>query len=125
MKLEYGDFLIVRKEETVKFQNSTKCVAYEYPTHDADVNIAIVKISGRYPEIGQVMNEKVKEIVYVEKGSGRVVIEGQEHKLKAGDVVLLLPKKKYYWDGKLTIVSACAPAWYSEQHKTINFNEGE
>lgn len=109
----------IRKSETTKFENSEHCVAFEYSMEDKDINGAIVEISGRYPEKGRVVNEKVKEMAYVVKGSGKIVVEGQETSLAEGDLVLLMPGERYFWDGDLTMFVPCAPAWYAEQHKEI------
>lgn len=41
---------IVRKNETREFKNSEQCIAIEYSLEDKDINGAVGKISGRYPE---------------------------------------------------------------------------
>jgi mannose-6-phosphate isomerase-like protein (cupin superfamily) len=110
----------IMSKTLVKFKNSEKCTAYEYPLDDKDINMALVLINGRYPDKGRVTNEKVKEIILVTKGKGKIIIENNEHELKEGDAVLLLPKQRYFYEGNnLQIVSACSPAWYPEQHKLL------
>jgi mannose-6-phosphate isomerase-like protein (cupin superfamily) len=115
--------MIIKKEDRVEHKNSDKCVAHEYPMHDKDINIAHIEIDGRYPNSGLVLNEKVKEIVYVTQGSGKIVVEGEEHSLNKGDSILLLPNQKYFFEGNyLEIIAACSPAWWPEQHKTVEEN---
>jgi len=109
----------IKKDDRVRYENSPKCIAYEYPLGDKDINVAYIEINGRYPDKGFVTNEAVKEILFVVEGEGKIVIEDEEHELKEGDVVLLLPKKKYFFDGKLKLVVPCSPAWYPEQHKNV------
>jgi mannose-6-phosphate isomerase-like protein (cupin superfamily) len=109
--------MIVKKEERLRFENSPGCVAYEYPTKDKDINVAFIEINGRYPDKGYVINEAVKEIVFVLEGPGKIIIGSEEHGLEEGDVVLIPPKQKYFFDGKLKIIASCNPAWYPEQHK--------
>lgn len=112
--------VLIRKENRVEHKNSEKCIAFEYPTGDKDINIAEILINGRYPDTGRVVNKKVKEIVFVIDGEGKIIVEGKEYKLKKGDSILVLPKQKYFFQGdNLRIISACSPAWWPEQHKTI------
>lgn len=112
--------MIIKKKDRVRHENSPKCIAYEYPLEDKDINVAFVEIDGRYPDKGFVTNDAVKEIVFVVEGEGRIVIEDEGHELKEGDVVLILPKKKYFFDGKMKLVVPCSPAWYPEQHKNTD-----
>lgn len=107
------------KNQTKTFNNSNTCTAIEYPINDPDINIAVIKINGRYPETGRTVNLVCKELVYISEGNGKVIIEGKEISLHQGDVVLIEKGEKYYWDGNLTMVVPCTPAWYPEQHKEV------
>jgi len=110
---------IIHKDQTEKFKNSKNCMAIEYPLGDRGINIAIVELTGRYPSKGRVVNLKCKELAYVIKGSGKVVIEKEKIDLREGDLILIEPKEKYFWDGSLTMFVPCTPAWYPEQHKKV------
>lgn len=110
---------IIHKDQTNEFKNSDVCNGIEYPLGDKDINGAVVTVSGRYPDTGRVVNEKCKELGYVISGSGKIVIEGEEIILNEGDLVLIEPGEKYYWDGNMTMFMPCVPAWYREQHKTV------
>ncbi|OHA67130.1 MAG: hypothetical protein A3C82_02555 [Candidatus Wildermuthbacteria bacterium RIFCSPHIGHO2_02_FULL_47_12] len=110
---------IISKDQATRFKNSESCIAIEYPIGDKDVNGAIIKLTGRYPDKGRVVNLKCKELAYVIEGSGRITIEGQDSNLKEGDVVLIEPGEKYFWDWVLTIFVSCTPDWYPEQHKEV------
>jgi len=107
----------VFKNQSHEFKNSSVCTAIEYPLEDKDINGAVIKLKGRYPDKGRVMNLKCKELSYVMRGSGKVVIEGKEIEMKEGDMVLIFPGEKYFWEGKMEMFVPCTPAWYSEQHK--------
>lgn len=111
---------VISKQATKKYQNSNHCVAFEYPFNDKDINGAVIEISGRYPETGRTVNEVCKEMAYVTKGQGKVVIENQEFRLAENDVVLIQPKERYYWAGDFTMFVPCSPAWYPEQHKEVD-----
>ncbi|MFH1089678.1 MAG: cupin domain-containing protein [Candidatus Uhrbacteria bacterium] len=107
---------IIHENQTEKFKNSENCTAIEYPLGDKDINGAIVKLTGRYPDKGRVVNLKCKELCYVIEGSGRIVIDNQEVALCQGDLILIELGEKYFFDGNLTIFVPCVPAWYAEQH---------
>ncbi len=110
----------VKKSETHKFENSKTAIAYEYPMEDKDLNGAVVELSGKYPDEGFVVNKVCKEMVYVIKGSGKIVVDDKEIAFGEGDLMLIEPGEKYYWNAHCTIFVPCTPAWYPEQHKHIN-----
>ena len=109
--------MIIKKKDRIKHENSRQCIAYEYPIDDRDINIAFVEIDGRYPDKGYAINKKVKELVFVLDGSGLITIEKDVYKLEKGDVVLILPNTKFFWNGKLKVLASCAPAWSMEQYR--------
>src|SRR6266404_5351615 len=111
---------IAHKNQVVRHQNSSTCVASEYPLNDTDINGAVIQLTGRYPAQGRVKNTQCKELVYVIDGSGRIVVEGKEVVLCQGDVILILSGEKFYWDGTMTLFIACTPAWTLEQHKYVD-----
>lgn len=106
--------------QTTKFANSDQCIAYEYPVKDPDINAAIVEVNGRYPDAGYAINQKCKEVAYIIKGQGKLVIKNKSPlQLNTQDVVFILPGEAYYWEGNLTMFIPCTPAWYPEQHQII------
>lgn len=110
---------IIRRDQTKEFQNSNECTAIEYPLGDKDINGAIIKLHGRYPPKDKVVNLKCKELAYIIRGTGKVVVGDMEEKLNEGDLVLIEPGEAYYWEGNLEMFVPCVPAWYPEQHKTV------
>jgi mannose-6-phosphate isomerase-like protein (cupin superfamily) len=111
---------IIHKEQTKKVSNSENCIVFEYSLGDKDINGSIVELTGRYPSNGRVVNLKCKELCYIIKGSGKIVIENQEFVLHEGDLVSIDPGEKFFWDGNLIMFVSCAPAWHSEQHKEVD-----
>jgi mannose-6-phosphate isomerase-like protein (cupin superfamily) len=110
---------VIYKNQTKVFKNSQVCTAIEYPLGDKDINGAVVELNGRYPDRGRVVNLKCKELAYVVKGAGKLVVEDEEIALKEGDLALIEPGEKYYWEGDMTMFMPCTPAWYPEQHKEV------
>lgn len=110
---------IVHKNQTKEFKNSELCTAIEYPLGDKDINGAVVELNGRYPDKGKVVNLKCKELAFVIRGSARLFVGSEEVTLQEGDLVLIEPGEKYFWEGNMTMFVPSAPAWYPEQHKEV------
>ena len=110
----------VAKKDRKEFKNSESCTGFEYPLGDKDLEGSIIQVSGRYPQKGRVANAVCKELAYIISGSGKIVIEGKETLLGEGDLVMVEPGEKYFWEGKMTMFVPCTPAWYPEQHKQID-----
>lgn len=110
----------ISKNEAHEFKNSDVCIALEYPLHDSEINIAEITITGRYPDAGRVMNQKCKEVAFVMEGSGKAVVDDREVSLSKGDAVLIEVGEKIYWQGNLTLLISCTPAWSSEQYTHID-----
>jgi len=110
---------VIKKKDSHIIKIGDYFVSHEYPTKDRDINIARTEVKGRFPEKGLMRNTKVKEIVYVEKGSGKFVSNGKEHFIEESDVIFYNKNEKVYWEGNLTLINACAPAWKADQHEML------
>lgn len=110
----------ISKEKSKKYENSETCTVFEYPFDDKDINMAFAEIKGRYPERGFVVNEVVKEMVFVVQGGGWITVENEKYKVGPGDCVMMLPRQKFFYEGGMKLVVCCSPAWYPEQYKLIN-----
>lgn len=111
---------ILRKEQIERFEDGNSFVASEYPVLDKDINIARIEIRGRYPVTGSMRNTRVKEIVYIEAGSGKVIINGTTEEVGEGDVVFFNANETVVWDGSFTLVTTCTPAWSKDQHEFLS-----
>jgi mannose-6-phosphate isomerase-like protein (cupin superfamily) len=112
--------LVVYKHQNKKIKLNNSCTSHEIETHDRDINLAIITITGRYPAHPQrVINLVCKELVYVINGQGTVYVNNTPVPLETGDTILILPQEKYYWDGYVTLAIASTPAWTPDQHKII------
>lgn len=107
----------LKPKQAQRVQNSQHCWVYEYPLHEKDINGTFVELTGREPDAGRVVNTACKELAYVVSGSGKIFIENNELTLEKGDMVLIEPGEKFYWDGQMTLFLSCSPAWYPEQYK--------
>ncbi|OIN93067.1 hypothetical protein CO181_04215 [candidate division WWE3 bacterium CG_4_9_14_3_um_filter_43_9] len=108
---------IIKKNQVEKVKNSHTCMVMEYPLRDTEINGAIAEILGRYPHEGWIMNMICKELVYVLSGKVDLAVLGKKVKLEEGDEAIIMPKEKFYWEGRCKLFIACTPAWCSSQYK--------
>lgn len=109
---------LIKKSDAHKKQNNAACNVTEYPFGDKDLDMALVKLTGRYPESGWAINEQCKEVCYITAGAGTITFENSTISLAEGDVIIVDKNEKYFWDGTMDIITSSSPAWYPEQHKT-------
>jgi len=110
---------IAYKKQILERNNSELCVVTEYPLLDSDIDFAIVKINGRYPESKRAVNLACKEIVYVHEGQGQVEVNGESYSLSAGDLVLIECGEKFIWEGRMMLHISCHPPFSVEQHQHV------
>ena len=110
---------IVTKKQSIAIKNSDNCTAYEYETNNKNINIAIIEISGRYPDNGKALNEECTLMCYVIEGSGYLVVNNVEYTLEQGSVVLIEPNEEYYYEGNVKLCMPSAPAWTPDQYRKI------
>lgn len=108
------------KRHAIEKINGAACSVIEYPINDALLDIAIVKISGRYPDKQRAVNQECTEIAYIFEGQGKIVINNQVCYLNTGDVVLIEAGEKYYWEGNMRFFLSCRPAWKKDQYKIVD-----
>ena len=102
--------------QTTEFKNSDVCIATEYPFGDKQIDLSTAVINGKYPKSGYCVNLKVKEMIYVISGKGKLYKENETISFEAGDAILIEKGEKYYWDAHCKIAMSCTPAWYPKQH---------
>jgi len=106
----------VSLKKSTSLQPTSTTTIHEYMMTDPIINGAVADIQGRYPEKGFVVNTTSREIVYVIDGSGIVGLLDKEVSITVGDVLLLLPNEKYYWQGTLKLFMATTPRFDPAQH---------
>ena len=113
---------IISKHQAIERKNSEACIVTEYPIKDEMMDFAIVTIHARYPEAPQyAVNLVCKEIVYVNRGNGKVIVDGKEYVLNEGDLILIEAGEKFYWEGNMDLFISCRPAFTLAQHQIVNY----
>lgn len=108
----------IKNKDAQRFKNSSSCTAIEYDfKNEKDFNIAGIELNGRYPEQGYALNTVSKELVYVKSGEGALTSGDKTITLSTGDVALIRPNEKYYFEGTLELVISSTPAWHPGQYQ--------
>lgn len=108
---------IIKSTDAIKYKNADSCIAFEYETGEGAINMARVEINGRYPIEGSAVNKAVEELIYIENGKGEVHVNDNSILLEAGDVVSIHKNEAVWWEGKMKLIIACAPAWTKDQYE--------
>jgi mannose-6-phosphate isomerase class I len=108
----------LKKKQSQIFINGN-IVAREYITKNKNINIALVEIKGRHPKENWIVNKEVTELTFITKGSAILNTETERVSLKEGDVAILKPNEKYFWEGNCTLLTPCTPAWTPRQNKIV------
>lgn len=107
-----------KQHDGYQFQNSPGCHGYEFTVDGAPLNIAVITVSSRYPEVGYAYNEEAYEMAYVARGRGTIEVKGSRPiELSTGDVVYFEPEERIAWDGEMVLVVPCSPAFNPDKHK--------
>ena len=86
------------------------------PSPKGDQSVAVIEMDGSYPQKGYSMNDQCTETIYMLEGSFRVEYDGAWYTLNPGDLLMLLPGKKYRTQGKGKACVLITPSWNSEQN---------
>lgn len=106
------------------FTNSNTCHGTVFVA-DAPLDIAEIVITGRYPEQGWARNLESHEMVRVLDGAGRLQLRsGETTELREGDTIHVSPKIWFAWEGSMTVLMACSPAFNPGQYEVEEDSDG-
>ena len=80
----------------MKINHMSTCTTQEFKFKNKNLNFALARINGRYPEVGQALNLKCDMVYYCLAGQGTVSLTGRKKKIKPGQALLVGKNKKYY-----------------------------
>ena len=99
------------------FTNSDTCHGVAFAAN-APLDLAEIEISGRYPERGWARNLESHEMVRVLRGAGSLTLrDGEVIALAEGDTVHVPAGDWFAWNGDMTVLMACSPAFDSKQYE--------
>jgi len=105
------------KIHSQQFTNSDTCQGESFTVSGAPLDMTLITIAGRYPA-GWARNKVCHEMVRVQSGKGTLLFrDGEVIELSTGDAVYVPAGNWFAWDGDMTIVMACSPAFSKEQYE--------
>lgn len=105
------------KPKALPFKNSDTCEGVSLADSNAPVDMAIINISGRYPQSGWAVNHKTHEMVFIQEGSGSLQLKmAEDVQLNRGDVVSVKAGERFAWNGNMTLLMACSPPFDPSQY---------
>ena len=103
-----------------EFQNGN-VISWEYATASETMNVARIRIEGRYPEEGFTSNREVDSIIHILGGRGLLgTKEGARVELAPHDQVHLAVGDAYYFEGNLELIYSATPKWTPGQTTHVN-----
>lgn len=111
-------FKLVSKKDAKRNAFAPGVVNYDY-WESSQHDFSVVELTGRYPERGDVINEKATGLVYVIAGAGCIVINGEAYAVADGDFFVIPPGAAHHWEGNMQLSIVCTPPWTKEHHKMV------
>ncbi len=106
------------KEEAVTFNKAgVKMWKYVGKGDCPQASVLYQEVSGgHYTEF---LNHKSAFIYYILEGKGSFIIEDKEYKVKATDVIIVPPNKRFYYLGNMKQILINSPAWEEETDELL------
>lgn len=113
--------MLIKKNQTQKFENSPECSVFEYSLPSEFFSFARAFINGRYPQKKRVINEECEEVYYVVSWEAIIHSEKWDFEINEWDLYFFEKGEIYWVEGKqLSLILVNAPKWYLEQHKIVD-----
>lgn len=112
--------MLIKKENSIKKQNSPNCIVREYTFSNKNLWIATTKINWKYPNEWKVVNKKCDLIYFVISWKWIIETDNWVFKIQEWDSFLLEKGKPYKINGEeLFVCLSSSPTWYFEQYEEI------
>lgn len=105
--------------EARRINNSPNCEVYEYGENER-LDVARIKIDGRYPQTGWSVNEASDAAIMVVEGHGKLLTPDVIRPLGEKAVAIVSAGEKYAIEGDpIEINMVCTPPWHLDQYKNM------
>jgi mannose-6-phosphate isomerase-like protein (cupin superfamily) len=105
--------MIYKKENAPEFQkHGVTMRVYTTKEQCPEASVVYQETSSGHAE--EFYHSKSNFIFYIIEGQGVWYIEDIAHEVKAGDVIIVPPNKRFYYKGVLKQICITAPAWEAE-----------
>ena len=94
-----------------------------YNTQEECPQAAVVYQETEKGHMEEFYHEKSTFIYYILDGEGKWIVEDEEYEVKAKDVLIIPPGKRFYFKGKLKQICVTAPAWEETYEKHVKYIE--
>ncbi len=108
------------KIEKVPFQNGSTCRGDNYVVSDGSMDMARIRIDGRYPEDPKqwALNKVSRGIAHVVIGVATLHLKDEPRILvSANETVEIPPNTHYAWSGHFDMVTTWSPPFNLEQYE--------
>jgi mannose-6-phosphate isomerase-like protein (cupin superfamily) len=105
--------MIFKKEDAVEFEKSGVKMRV-YNSKEQCPQAAVVYQETEKGHLEEFYHSKSHFVFYIIDGEGIWFIEDKPFNVKAGDVVIIEPGKRFYYKGRLKQVCITSPSWEPE-----------
>jgi mannose-6-phosphate isomerase-like protein (cupin superfamily) len=112
--------MIYKKNQSIEFEKQGVRMRI-YNTKDQCSQASIVYQETETGHHEEFYHSKSNFIFYIIEGSGTWFIEDQPYQVEAGDVLIIPPNNRFYYQGSLKQVCITSPAWEQDfEHHVRN-----
>jgi mannose-6-phosphate isomerase-like protein (cupin superfamily) len=103
--------MIYKKEKAIQIEKNGVAMTV-YNTQCSQVAVVYQETHKGHSE--EFYHTKSHFVFYIIEGEGTWYIEDEAYPVKAGDVIIIPPSKRFYYKGSLKQVCITSPAWEPE-----------
>ena len=112
------DMKFVASKSKVKEKHGINISIYGIPK---GINADVVHIAVKKGHHEEFYHTKSTFIYYIIKGKGRFYLNDKETKVKQADLLVVQPKTRIYYKGKMEILLTTIPAWKAKYEHHVRY----
>ncbi|MDD5566693.1 MAG: hypothetical protein PHH01_00705 [Patescibacteria group bacterium] len=90
-----------------------------YPTGRKEAGVAYIEVEKGHSQ--EFIDKKSTFIYYILEGRGTFYLNGKPISVKKTDLLVIQPKTKIYYLGKMKLILTTVPAWRAENEVHVRF----